>query len=990
MSVTITINGQIILDQSPGSQDSDVEVTNGVGGLGGALDSDFLAFLNGLSLTAAQKNFAAFVEGASEPDLVSVSATAGETIKSLFFSDAAGNDLNGDLVVGVTLLDGSPLYLWSMNGGKEVIVTTSNVDATSGDIAAAFFLESNNAANTEAKVQSITFQPLLHPDASNADDSVNFTDILKVSAAVVITTPIGGDIIVDDDGPSIVTSDDGVNLTVDETVLTTDATTDFANQFTHDFGTDGGTSIAYKLEATAGASGLTDTATGDAVILSLTVGGVVEGRTAAHGNVLVFTVSVSGSSVTLDQRRAVVHTDTTNPDDSTTLSADDLVRLVATITDADGDQDDATLNIGQNLIFEDDGPSIQTTGDKPTITADESDLVTNPTGNFAPNFSGLYVADGAGSTTFDLGATNGVVAGLLDELTGETVALSKNAVTGNIEARTTVSDLLVFTVSVSALGVVTFDQARSITHANAADPNDTRVLGPNAADIITLTATITDKDGDHAAATLNIGDALAINDDGPTIPQPLDTDPSTPAIELTDNLGNKVGQHADGTFGYLLGADAHNAAFYTGGGSDFGDSNPNVLGTQLLTLTGTVDNPQNPGITNVQTSLASEDAAHATFNWSFHYDADPITTGVQDSTAGGTLTFNKVAHTYTATVTDVVDGFSFDVLHTSELQAKAPPGNTGHPELVVEQLQAPSTPGGHDGFFVQFTSNSNPNGNPFGFNATGDGSPNANDTHFDAGQQLTSNFEDWVSATGSTNGVAGDTIQKGELLTLRFFGEDILGDVNPGAPGGGTEKIDPTTSVSGVAVKFDGIGQSEDLMVVLNLIDKDGADNILGNADDGFETTVSLRVDNGDIIKGNANVPAPYNSEFTLDNNDGLVIIESNDYNTGTQNFQIQGIQIMQSGNGLTGTAINLNGATTTSPGGGASVGTQDWDNDVTSKGVLIGDTDVLKITDIGFIQQTTGTIDANLDFAFNVQDGDFDPTALQHLGVHISNDFIV
>jgi len=49
----------------------------------------------------------------------------------------------------------------------------------------------------------------------------------------------------------------------------------------------------------------------------------------------------------------------------------------------------------------------------------------------------------------------------------------------------------------------------------------------------------------------------------------------------------------------------------------------------------------------------------------------------------------------------------------------------------------------------------------------------------------------------------------------------------------------------------------------------------------------------------------------------------------------------------------------------------------------------VLKITDIGFIQQTTGTIDANLNLAFQLQDGDLDPTLVQNLGIHISNDFI-
>jgi len=255
------------------------------------------------------------------------------------------------------------------------------------------------------------------------------------------------------------------------------------------------------------------------------------------------------------------------------------------------------------------------------------------------------------------------------------------------------------------------------------------------------------------------------------------------------------------------------------------------------------------------------------------------------------------------------------------------------------------------------------------------------DTVFNGGEQVTSNFEDWVSATQSTNGVAGDTIQKGELLTLRFFGENILGDVNPGAPGGGTEKLDPTTSANGLVIKFDGIGSSEDLMLTLNLIDY-GADGVAGgigaNAD--TETTKSMFVQNADFYKGNT-VPSPYNTEFTLDNNDGLVIIEDNDWNALGEHFQLQGVQIMQSANGLTGKAIDLTKGTGTLGGSDATSNLVDWDPT---------DQDVLKITDIGFVQSTSGTIDANLNFAFQLVDGDGDMTALQNIAVQMQHDLLI
>ncbi|MDN4545975.1 DUF5801 repeats-in-toxin domain-containing protein, partial [Pseudomonas sp. C32] len=160
-----------------------------------------------------------------------------------------------------------------------------------------------------------------------------------------------------DDGPSISTTGEEPTLTVDETDLTTDASSSFAANFDSAFGADGAGTLTYALSIGAGATGMTDTATGQAVILSLN-GTVVEGRTATS-NDLVFTVSVAANgSVTLDQLRAVVHPNINDPDDSTSLASDDLVKLTATKTDGDGDSVQATLNIGQNLVFKDDGPSL--------------------------------------------------------------------------------------------------------------------------------------------------------------------------------------------------------------------------------------------------------------------------------------------------------------------------------------------------------------------------------------------------------------------------------------------------------------------------------------------------------------------------------------------------------------------------------------------------------------------------------------------------------
>src|SRR5690606_24676159 len=121
---------------------------------------------------------------------------------------------------------------------------------------------------------------------------------------------------------------------------------------------------------------------------------------AATGSV-VFTVSVSGTGVvTLDQQRAVEHDDPTDHDESTSpamLSADNLIQLVATVEDGDGDTATATANIGQNFAFEDDGPSIIASGSEPQLTVDDSTLGTNASASFAGAFIPTFGNDGQGS-----------------------------------------------------------------------------------------------------------------------------------------------------------------------------------------------------------------------------------------------------------------------------------------------------------------------------------------------------------------------------------------------------------------------------------------------------------------------------------------------------------------------------------------------------------------------------------------------------------------
>src|SRR6185436_20149643 len=95
---------------------------------------------------------------------------------------------------------------------------------------------------------------------------------------------IGSALTFKDDAPSINVGRADVStdtLTVDETVLPTDATANFADNFngSSNFGADGaGTqNTVFSLSIGAGSTGLVDTATNQAVTLSMN-GGAIEGR----------------------------------------------------------------------------------------------------------------------------------------------------------------------------------------------------------------------------------------------------------------------------------------------------------------------------------------------------------------------------------------------------------------------------------------------------------------------------------------------------------------------------------------------------------------------------------------------------------------------------------------------------------------------------------------------------------------------------------------
>ncbi|MFJ3429438.1 T1SS-143 repeat domain-containing protein [Pseudomonas fragi] len=497
----------------------------------------------------------------------------------------------------------------------------------------------------------------------------------------------------------------------------------------------------------------------------------------------------------------------------------------------------------------------------------------------------------------------------------------------------------VFTFSVqAATGAYAFMLLDQLDHAAGLNENDLNIA-------LGTAINATDYDGDSVTAAAN-GLLITVDDDSPVV--------TAKSNVVYANSSNPT-PGGTGVFAYDIGADDRLGTVYSSANSDLSVS----MGDSTVGTT---------AITNKVVTWASESDTSAVFNLSFTYVSNNPTLGALTN-ATGTMTFDKVADTYTLSLADDIDSFS--ILKTSAAQ-----GFTGYNiggTTPINQQPPVSVAKLADDFFVQFSG--------FAEQGSGTGANNimAGGNNAFVPGELFSAATSWVSVSGTAAGVAGDTIQQGEVMDLDFFTASPFGDTTAA----------PTATSKGIYVKFDGIG-SEDLILVLKLIDPD--DNSL--------ITRAIIVDSEDIIIKNASTspnnfhpianPAAYG--ITLDQNDGAVIVESNDYNFGNENYLIQGLQVLVSTEGVTGSGYNLNGNVGVS---GASTGnTLTFSNESgegsKSNPVEAGeagtwDGDVVKITDLGFV--TSSTPDAHLTFNVVVTDADADATPAQTLDVTIEGD---
>ena len=386
---------------------------------------------------------------------------------------------------------------------------------------------------------------------------------------------LGSQLSMTDDGPSVVISGAAVPaLTLSETHLTagtngidgsapslelTSTTGNFAVDFTDTSGADGTRTVAYALSIVGGngtPSGLTDSQTGSPDVLFFNTGtGAIEGHVGTTTGLLAFTIAVDPATgvVTFSEDRAVVETQVSNTNlalNIATLTAG-VVELTQTITDNDGTHAPASLDLGSQLSMTDDGPSVVISGAAvPALTLSETHLtagtndidgsvpsleLTSTTGNFAVDLTDTSGADGTRTVAYALSIVggNGTPSGLTDSQTGSPDVLFFNTGTGAIEGHVgTTTGLLAFTIAVDpATGIVTFTEDRAVVETQVSNTNLALNIATIASNVVTLTQTITDNDGTHASASLDLGSQLSMTDDGPHATL---ADVNLPALTLSE------------------------------------------------------------------------------------------------------------------------------------------------------------------------------------------------------------------------------------------------------------------------------------------------------------------------------------------------------------------------------------------------------------------------------------------------------------------------
>ncbi|WP_417428703.1 DUF5801 repeats-in-toxin domain-containing protein, partial [Kiloniella sp.] len=284
-----------------------------------------------------------------------------------------------------------PQVVWGIDESGNVIFAV-HIDGTL-----------NNDGNT-GNLTFVQYGPIDHNQPGDGgegshDENASFDLPIRLTDDEGDSVTATATINIEDDGPVITKfeTNDGADIRLDESVGTDDgdsnaddetsaptagaigfATIDASSLITYEYdaGTDGEKSSVFSLTLDNSASGLFDTASGEAVVL-IQNGNVITG-TAGNGGAAVFTITVDPATggVTVEQFRALKHSDTDDHDEATDPLeiAAGAIKLTVTLTDGDDDTDSESVELGSLIKFEDDGPTADLSSKQDAeIRLDETD-----------------------------------------------------------------------------------------------------------------------------------------------------------------------------------------------------------------------------------------------------------------------------------------------------------------------------------------------------------------------------------------------------------------------------------------------------------------------------------------------------------------------------------------------------------------------------------------------------------------------------------------
>ncbi|MCS3455633.1 T1SS-143 domain-containing protein, partial [Aeromonas sp. BIGb0405] len=568
------------------------------------------------------------VLGGADSDGIASATLAAATVQAQF-SHAFGADGAGNIGYSLVLSGGnvaSGLYAvdsLAANGqGAQILLNqVGNVITGSANGVNYFTLTIDPATGA---VTLALLDNVWHGDTSNPDDSVSLTlnsgvltlvqtvtDADGDSAKASIDLGVNGTFRFEDDGPAsglAVEFQRPGFVVVDESLpalggagsdgIASAVLSGVAvqSQFTHAFGADGAGNIGYSLALNGGnvASGLyavdplAANGQGAQIVLNQ-VGNVITGS--ANGvNYFTLTIDPATGAVTLALLDNVWHGDTGSHDDSVSLTlTSGVLTLVQTVTDADGDNAKASVDLGVNgtFRFEDDGPTAGLAGEAPSlgsVKVDESLPALGGVGGdgiasatlaavtVQAQFNHAFGADGAGNIGYSLALNGGNVASGLyavDPLAangqGAQILLNQvgNVITGSANG------VSYFTLTIDpATGAVTLALLDNVWHGNTGSHDDSVSLTLTSG-VLTLVQTVTDADGDNAKASVDLGvnGTFRFEDDGPTAGLAGEA-PSLGSVKVDESLPALGGVGGDGIASATLAAVTVQAQFNHAFGAD--------------------------------------------------------------------------------------------------------------------------------------------------------------------------------------------------------------------------------------------------------------------------------------------------------------------------------------------------------------------------------------------------------------------------------------